>query len=159
MIGLLQTVAPLLCVQKWLHVMSARRYSCCELEDKLREDPATGHSCPNGLMPVVSMCCCRWREDTSPGGSPQRQSNARFVQWSDGSWQLLVGDEVLDVKESDIRMDHSFLYARQQGILQVQPPSRRCQASEQAHVGGPHAPCCPPCSIKVEAWALCRCSQ
>ena len=90
----------------------------------------------NSLNPVVPMCCCRWREGTSPNGSPQRQSNARFVQWSDGSWQLLVGDEVLDVKESDIRMDHSFLYARQQGILQVQPPCRLCQASKQAH-GGP----------------------
>eukprot|EP00891_Asterochloris_glomerata_P002002 jgi/Astpho2/2002/Aster-x1052 len=74
----------------------------------------------------------RWREGTSPNGSPQRQSNARFVQWSDGSWQLLVGDEVLDVKESDIRMDHSFLYARQQGILQAVAQLRRRWALQPA---------------------------
>lgn len=30
-----------------------------------------------------------------------RESNARFVRWSDGSLQLLVGDEALDVNEID----------------------------------------------------------
>lgn len=32
-----------------------------------------------------------------------RESNARFVRWSDGSLQLVLGDEVLDVKEIDTR--------------------------------------------------------
>ena len=36
-------------------------------------------------------------------GNQVQQSNARFVRWSDGSLQLMVGDEVLDVKEIDIR--------------------------------------------------------
>ena len=34
-------------------------------------------------------------------GNQVRESNARFVRWSDGSLQLVVGDEVMDVKEID----------------------------------------------------------
>jgi RNA polymerase-associated protein LEO1 len=46
--------------------------------------------------------CIRWRwaADEATGGQVQ-ESNARFVRWSDGSLQLLLGDEVLDVKEID----------------------------------------------------------
>lgn len=43
----------------------------------------------------------RWRWGTDGEGASVRESNARFVRWSDGSLQLLVGDEVLDVKEID----------------------------------------------------------
>lgn len=39
----------------------------------------------------------RWRYESLPGGGWARASNARFVRWSDGSVQLLVGDEALDV--------------------------------------------------------------
>lgn len=61
----------------------------------------------------------RWREATDDDGQPIRQSNARFVQWEDGSWQLLLGDEVLDVKELDMQQDNSFLFVRHQGVIQV----------------------------------------
>lgn len=61
----------------------------------------------------------RWREATDDDGQPTRQSNARFVQWEDGSWQLLLGDEVLDVKELDMQQDNSFLFVRHQGVIQV----------------------------------------
>lgn len=61
----------------------------------------------------------RWREATDDDGRPIRQSNARFVQWEDGSWQLLLGDEVLDVKELDMQQDNSFLFVRHQGVIQV----------------------------------------
>jgi len=62
----------------------------------------------------------RWREATDDDGQPIRQSNARFVQWEDGSWQLLLGDEVLDVKELDMQQDNSFLFVRHQGVIQVE---------------------------------------
>lgn len=62
----------------------------------------------------------RWREATDDDGQPTRQSNARFVQWEDGSWQLLLGDEVLDVKELDMQQDNSFLFVRHQGVIQGQ---------------------------------------
>ena len=46
---------------------------------------------------------------------------ARFVRWSDGSLQLLIGNEVLDVAEVDTNSDHSFLYSRpkQAALLEV----------------------------------------
>ena len=61
----------------------------------------------------------RWREITDAQGQPARQSNARFVQWEDGTWQLLLGEEVLDVKELDMQQDNSFLFVRHQGVIQV----------------------------------------
>lgn len=35
-------------------------------------------------------------------GLPQRETNTRLVKWSDGSMQLLVGDEAFDVGEHSI---------------------------------------------------------
>eukprot|EP00887_Chlorella_sp_A99_P005619 scaffold1.g5619.t1 len=62
----------------------------------------------------------RWRyAPAGPGGAPTRQSNARFVRWSDGSLQLLVGDEALDVREIDVAGDHNYVYARVPGLLQA----------------------------------------
>ena len=61
----------------------------------------------------------RWREVVDEEGQPARQSNARFVQWEDGTWQLLLGDEVLDAKELDMQQDNSFLFVRHQGVIQV----------------------------------------
>ena len=61
----------------------------------------------------------RWREAVDDDGHLIRQSNARFVQWEDGSWQLLLGDEVLDMKELDMQQDNSFLFVRHQGVIQV----------------------------------------
>ncbi len=40
------------------------------------------------------------------------QSCCRFVRWSDGSLQLLVGDEVLDVSELDTAKDNNYLFLR-----------------------------------------------
>ena len=48
-------------------------------------------------------------------------ASARFVRWSDGSLQLLIGDEVLDVSEVDTTTDHGYLYSRpkQATLLEV----------------------------------------
>lgn len=35
-------------------------------------------------------------------GQPLRETNSRLVKWSDGSTQLLVGDEAFDVEEQSI---------------------------------------------------------
>ncbi len=48
-----------------------------------------------------------------------RQSNARFVRWSDGSLQLWLGDEVLDAKEIDVSGDHNYAFVRHQQLIQV----------------------------------------
>ncbi|KAL0269741.1 UNVERIFIED_CONTAM: hypothetical protein PYX00_007376 [Menopon gallinae] len=39
----------------------------------------------------------RWREVTGKNGELEKQSNARFVRWSDGSMSLHLGSEIFDV--------------------------------------------------------------
>lgn len=49
------------------------------------------------------------------------ESNARFVRWSDGSLQLLIGNEVLDISVQDAQHDQAHLFLRhEKGILQSQ---------------------------------------
>lgn len=45
-------------------------------------------------------------------GCLQYESNARFVKWSDGSMQLLLGSEVLDLSVQNATQDHSHLFVR-----------------------------------------------
>ncbi|KAK4800076.1 hypothetical protein SAY86_025441 [Trapa natans] len=63
----------------------------------------------------------RWRTVRNPNGTTTRESNARFVRWSDGSLQLLIGNEVLDISVQDAQHDQSHLFLRHgKGILQSQ---------------------------------------
>ncbi|KAK4395824.1 protein LEO1 [Sesamum angolense] len=49
------------------------------------------------------------------------ESNARFVEWSDGSQQLLIGNEVLDISKQDAQHEQAHLFLRHgKGILQSQ---------------------------------------
>ncbi|KAK6123085.1 hypothetical protein DH2020_043172 [Rehmannia glutinosa] len=49
------------------------------------------------------------------------ESNARFVEWSDGSLQLLIGNEVLDISKQDAQQEQAHLFLRHgKGILQSQ---------------------------------------
>ncbi|KAL6056805.1 hypothetical protein QOT17_015910 [Balamuthia mandrillaris] len=50
----------------------------------------------------------------------QRQSNANFVRWSDGSLQLFLGgnEEVLDVESKPLVKDHLHIFAKQQSLIQ-----------------------------------------
>lgn len=63
----------------------------------------------------------RWRNVKNPDGTTSYESNARFVRWSDGSLQLLIGNEVLDISVQDAQHDQSHLFLRHgKGILQSQ---------------------------------------
>ncbi|XP_024516325.1 protein LEO1 homolog [Selaginella moellendorffii] len=63
----------------------------------------------------------RWRYVRNRDGSRSAESNARFVKWSDGSMQLLLGNEVLDLAVQDGQQDESHLFIRQpKGLLQAQ---------------------------------------
>lgn len=49
------------------------------------------------------------------------ESNARFVRWSDGSLQLLIGNEVLDISVQDAQHDQAHIFLKHgKGILQSQ---------------------------------------
>ncbi|KAG6584418.1 Protein LEO1-like protein, partial [Cucurbita argyrosperma subsp. sororia] len=63
----------------------------------------------------------RWRTVRKPDGTTSCESNARFVRWSDGSLQLLIGNEVLDINVQDAKHDQAHLFLRHgKGILQSQ---------------------------------------
>ncbi|KAI3463907.1 hypothetical protein Pfo_020570 [Paulownia fortunei] len=66
----------------------------------------------------------RWRKVKNPDGtsvSESIESNARFVEWSDGSLQLLIGNEVLDISKQDAQHEQAHLFIRHgKGILQSQ---------------------------------------
>ncbi|CAK9163507.1 unnamed protein product [Ilex paraguariensis] len=54
----------------------------------------------------------RWRAVRNPDGTTSYESNARFVRWSDGSLQLLIGNEVLDISVQDAQHDQAHLFLR-----------------------------------------------
>ncbi|RZC60970.1 hypothetical protein C5167_022728 [Papaver somniferum] len=63
----------------------------------------------------------RWRKVRNPDGTVSVESNARFVRWSDGSIQLLIGNEVLDISTQEVQHDQAHLFLRHgKGILQSQ---------------------------------------
>lgn len=63
----------------------------------------------------------RWRTVKKADGKLAYESNARFVRWSDGSLQLMIGNEVLDITVQDARHDNAHLFVRHgKGILQSQ---------------------------------------
>ncbi|GAV85282.1 Leo1 domain-containing protein [Cephalotus follicularis] len=63
----------------------------------------------------------RWRTVKNSNGTMSYESNARFVKWSDGSLQLLIGNEVLDISVQSAQQDQAHLFLRHdKGILQSQ---------------------------------------
>jgi RNA polymerase-associated protein LEO1 len=51
----------------------------------------------------------------------QCESNARIVKWKDGTMQLLIGNEVLDISVHEAHHDQSHLFLRNgKGVLQSQ---------------------------------------
>lgn len=64
------------------------------------------------------MSTIRWRvvEDDITG-EEEVLSNARLVTWSDGSVQLLVGDQPYDLTDQDMMLDHNYLAAQLPGGL------------------------------------------
>ncbi|CAN6585076.1 unnamed protein product [Malus baccata var. baccata] len=63
----------------------------------------------------------RWKRVRNPDGTTTSESNTRFVRWSDGSLQLLIGNEVLDISVQEAQHDQAHLFLRhEKGILQSQ---------------------------------------
>jgi len=62
----------------------------------------------------------RWREKFNEKGVFVKESNARFVRWSDGSLSLHLGDEIFNVERQALHGDHNHLFIRQGTGLQGQ---------------------------------------
>ncbi|KAL1923728.1 uncharacterized protein VTP21DRAFT_8708 [Calcarisporiella thermophila] len=62
----------------------------------------------------------RWRERMDENGNMVKQSNARFVRWSDGSTSLLLGDELFQVTTAETtKNDHLFLASVRRANAQI----------------------------------------
>ena len=48
-----------------------------------------------------------------PSGHPIKESNARIVKWSDGSYSLHLGNEIFDVHKQPLQSDFNHLFIRQ----------------------------------------------
>lgn len=62
----------------------------------------------------------RWKDVFDDNGKVVKESNARFVRWSDGSMSLHLGSEIFDVYKQPLQGDHNHLYIRQGTGLQGQ---------------------------------------
>ncbi|XP_034172079.1 another transcription unit [Osmia lignaria lignaria] len=62
----------------------------------------------------------RWKDTFDDQGKVVKESNARFVKWSDGSMSLHLGSEIFDVYKQPLQGDHNHLYIRQGTGLQGQ---------------------------------------
>jgi RNA polymerase-associated protein LEO1 len=62
----------------------------------------------------------RWRERFNDAGVFVKESNARFVRWSDGSLSLHLGSEIFNVYKQPLQGDHNHLFIRQGTGLQGQ---------------------------------------
>lgn len=55
----------------------------------------------------------RWRRVQNEDGEEENQSNARIVEWSDGTSSLYLGSEIFELNEKEIKKESSHLYVRQ----------------------------------------------
>jgi len=62
----------------------------------------------------------RWRVKYDEKLNPIRESNARIVKWSDGSYSLHLGNEIFDVYKQPLQSDFNHLFIRQGTGLQGQ---------------------------------------
>lgn len=62
----------------------------------------------------------RWKYEKDSEGNEYKQSNARFVKWSDGSMSLYLGSEIFDVYKTQMQGDHNHLFVRQGNWLHGQ---------------------------------------
>jgi len=62
----------------------------------------------------------RYKKDENGNLTTEKESNARFVRWSDGSLQLLLGNEAIEVSEQNISQENHYLFTRIGGAIVCQ---------------------------------------
>lgn len=59
---------------------------------------------------IVRSILSRYPQIRDAKGKPMRESNARIVKWSDGSYQLLIGDDnVIDLQLQDNKENTQYV--------------------------------------------------
>lgn len=99
--------------------VETRPFDVDQYEDEIDEEDVMDEEGRQRLKLKVGNTI-RWRENYDSEGKIQRESNARFVKWSDGSMSLHLGSEIFDVYKQPLAGDHNHLFIRQGTGLQGQ---------------------------------------
>lgn len=89
--------------------IDTREYDPLFYEDEIDDDEQLDNE-GRARMKLKVENTIRWRKVKDSEGNETTQSNARIVQWSDGSMSLYLGSEVFDINEKSIgECSHLFI--------------------------------------------------
>lgn len=95
-------------------------YNAQWYEDEIDDDEVCDEE-GRGRMKLKVENTIRWRQVLDDNNQLSKESNARFVRWSDGSMSLYLGNEIFDIhKQQLLSGDNNHLYIRQGTGLQGQ---------------------------------------
>lgn len=95
--------------------IDTREYDPLHYEDEIDEDEQLDNE-GRARMKLKVENTIRWRTVKDADGNEVKQSNARVVEWSDGTKSLYLGSEIFDVNEKSIgECGHLFI---RQGLRQ-----------------------------------------
>ena len=100
--------------------MESRPYDPDTYEDELDEDQNQQDEEGRTRLKLKVENTIRWRQGYDKSGNPIKESNARVVKWSDGSYSLHLGNEIFDVYKQPLQSDFNHLFIRQGTGLQGQ---------------------------------------
>lgn len=91
--------------------IDTREYDPNFYEDEIADDEKMDNE-GRARMKLKVENTIRWRKVTNSDGDEETQSNARVVEWSDGTMSLYLGSEIFDLNEKSIG-ECSHLFIRQ----------------------------------------------
>merc|ERR1719394_2419609 len=100
--------------------MESRAFDPDNYEDEMDDDNSQQDEEGRTRLKLKVENTIRWRQYYDKDGNVQKQSNARVVKWSDGSYSLHLGNEIFDVYNQPLQSDFNHLFIRQGTGLQGQ---------------------------------------
>lgn len=98
--------------------IDTHEYDPATYEDEIDEDEIKDNE-GRARMKLKVENTIRWRTAQDEDGNDYKQSNAKFIEWSDGSISLYLGSEILDITEKSMG-EYSHLFIKQGSGLQGQ---------------------------------------
>jgi len=101
--------------------VESRPFDSETYEDEMDEDSTQQDEEGRTRLKLKVENTLRWRQGfDKETGQPIKESNARIVRWSDGSYSLHLGNEIFDVHKQPLQSDFNHLFIRQGTGLQGQ---------------------------------------
>ena len=100
--------------------MESRPFDPETYEDEMDDDQSQQDEEGRTRLKLKVENTIRWRQKLDKDLNPIRESNARIVKWSDGSYSLHLGNEIFDVYKQPLQSDFNHLFIRQGTGLQGQ---------------------------------------